>query len=323
MLPSRPPVLGPSTASRRATELADRLVHRARGAWKATGAEKPVRILLSAFPWALKLRLLALPPLFRASGNSFYRFGRTAYRMGRGNTSGAGERRIGLHGVDLYLPTPGSLADLGTLYEIFISEDYRADYSGAVVVDLGAHKGYYGAYAVVHGARAILSYEPETSNFSFLERTANSLAGPHRPTWQVIKAAVGSSEGEAQLHVSGDSWTHSLMQRPGKAIGGETVRVVGMSTVLAHARSLAPGRVVVKMDVEGAECDIVRDTPLDCWREVDEVFVEVHGFSSCSVSDIVARLGPAGLTRRPSTPGMREAADFVHDVLRFSRGSEP
>ena len=52
---------------------------------------------------------------------------------------------------------------------------YAGDYRGAFVVDVGAHKGYYGAYALAHGARWVVSYEPETANFALLERAASDV----------------------------------------------------------------------------------------------------------------------------------------------------
>ena len=49
------------------------------------------------------------------------------------------------------------------------------DYAGAVVLDLGAHKGYFGAYALARGARLVISFEPETANLELLERGAETL----------------------------------------------------------------------------------------------------------------------------------------------------
>jgi FkbM family methyltransferase len=283
--------------------------------------EKAARILsLRGFPLQLRCQLVALPLLFKLSGIPTWQRLLKAYTTRRADAAGPRERQVRLDGVDLYVTSNGSLADVGALYEIFVSEDYRSDYQDAVVVDLGAHKGYYGAYAIVNGASAVASFEPESSNFRLLQSAANSLEQSRSAKWQTSKAAVGASDGQAILHVSGDSWTHSFIERPGQSIGAETVEIVPMSRVLEEARALGPGRIVVKMDVEGAECEILRETPLDCWSEVDELFVEVHGFSSCSASDIVGHLGRAGLTAESALPGEEEGPhEFVHSVLHFRR----
>ena len=62
---------------------------------------------------------------------------------------------------------------------VAVDDAYAGDYRDAFVVDLGAHKGYYGAYALRHGARSVVSYEPESTNASYLEAAAARLQGPH------------------------------------------------------------------------------------------------------------------------------------------------
>ena len=55
-------------------------------------------------------------------------------------------------------------------FGIFLEGWYRTDYRDAVVLDIGAHKGYYGAFALLEGAREVHSFEPEPTNFGLLER---------------------------------------------------------------------------------------------------------------------------------------------------------
>ena len=71
--------------------------------------------------------------------------------------------------------------DWKSLAFVAVDDAYAGDYEGAVVVDVGAHKGYYGAYALLHGARAVVSYEPESANFALLESSAGvELPGSRR-----------------------------------------------------------------------------------------------------------------------------------------------
>ena len=78
---------------------------------------------------------------------------------------------------------------------VAVDDAYKGDYRDACVVDLGAHKGYYGAYAFRHGARTVVSYEPESTNASYLEAAAARLRGAR--TWRTVRAAVGAEPGEA------------------------------------------------------------------------------------------------------------------------------
>jgi len=64
--------------------------------------------------------------------------------------------------------------DWETLKWVLVDEAYPTDYAGAVVLDIGAHKGYFGAFALERGARTVISFEPESRNFELLERCAAS-----------------------------------------------------------------------------------------------------------------------------------------------------
>jgi FkbM family methyltransferase len=194
----------------------------------------------------------------------------------------------------LYFGRDSFAVDRVAYFGIFLYGWYRADYEGAVVLDIGAHKGYFGAFALLEGAREVRSFEPESANFAALERAASSFG----ERWIPAKAAVSAEPGEVELHVNAESAGHSIVQpqengrRP--TIGSETVAVVAMRDVLADA-SRDGGRLIVKIDAEGAECDIVLGTPVELWRHVDEVFLEVHDFAPCSADAIVDQLTRAGL----------------------------
>lgn len=57
---------------------------------------------------------------------------------------------------DLFLAQESFAIDLRVLLGVFTFDLYRSDFRGAVVLDLGAHKGYYGARAVLGGAVDLL-----------------------------------------------------------------------------------------------------------------------------------------------------------------------
>jgi FkbM family methyltransferase len=194
-----------------------------------------------------------------------------------------------------------SEVDWRVFAEIFFEGDYETDYGDAAVVDLGAHKGYFGAYALLHGAQAVLSYEPEEQNFALLARNNESFRS-RGATWRIEQSAVGAGEREAGLHVAGESWAHRLLpadEAPSDAV--QRARVVAFSQVLDHARSLGGSRLLVKLDVEGSECEILLSSPPSVWETVDEVFVETHEFAPCDRDELVERLRTAGLTPAAST----------------------
>lgn len=197
-------------------------------------------------------------------------------------------------------------------FGVFLEGWYRSDYRGAVVVDIGGHKGYFGAYALLEGASEVRSYEPESRNFAALERTAARF----RRAWVVHRAAVGATSGSAELHVSAESAGHSVVyeEHEGgrRAVGSECVAVVAMQDVLEGAAERR-ARVIVKIDAEGSECEIVLGTPVEAWRTVDQVFLEVHDFARCTSEDIVEHLSDAGLRV------VGHAVDSEAELLALSR----
>lgn len=182
--------------------------------------------------------------------------------------------------------------------------NYATEYTGVVVLDIGSHKGYYAAYATTSGARAVIAYEPERVNFDVLERTAAGYRGDAR-SWTLHRAAVDATAGRAHLHVMKGSWGHTL--RPPRAfaeheVGLEAVDVVALAEVLQEASLRAgEGRLVVKLNIEGAECSAVLDTPAAAWESVDEVFVETHAWAACDAVQLAEHLEASGLTRVESS----------------------
>jgi FkbM family methyltransferase len=197
-------------------------------------------------------------------------------------------------------------------------DGYASDYTAAVVLDLGAHKGYYGAHALAHGARTVVSFEPENANLELLERSAATYR-ERGADWQVRHSAVGAERGEATLHVMNASWGHTL-HPPGSwsdyEVGLQPVPVEAMADILAEAKSLAvgPTRLVVKVNTEGAECEIVLGTPAEAWIGVSELFVEVHPWATCTAAELAEHLAPAGF---------RELSREMSPVLRLRAEAGP
>ena len=117
---------------------------------------------------------------------------------------------------------------------------------------------------------------------------------------------------------AGHSVVHAEREGERRVLGSEQVTMVAMQDVLADAAA-GGARLIVKIDAEGSECDIVLDTPVAAWREVDRVFLEVHHFAACSTAEIVGHLRSAGLEL--TIHEADEEADLV--VLERPRSSRP
>jgi len=191
--------------------------------------------------------------------------------------------------------------DWKAFVEIFADQPYAAPYRGAHVLDVGAHKGYFGAFALASGASVVVSFEPAATNYSALKRTAAPL-GHH---WHTRNAAVGSTSGTGVLRLDRTSWAHSLLEVERPA-GEQPVTVVTLEQAMADLPE-GGARTIVKIDAEGSECDILaRPEPLE---RVDVLMVEWHSVAPCSRQELTRSITSSGLTPVPQTDGL----------LRFTR----
>jgi len=196
------------------------------------------------------------------------------------------------------IPIAGTSVELGAsrdfpidwkaFVEVFGWHEYAtASYRNAHVLDVGAHKGYFGAFALSSGAAVVRSFEPAAENYAALERAAS----PLQPRWTTRNAAVGATSGEGVLHLDRSSWAHSLLdvERP---VGEQSVDIVTLEEALAELP--AGGSVtIVKIDAEGSECDILARP--ESLERVDVLLVEWHSSAPCSVEELTRVIGSAGL----------------------------
>jgi FkbM family methyltransferase len=126
---------------------------------------------------------------------------------------------------------------------------------GMTFVDVGAHVGVH----TLHGARrvapngAVIAFEPTPKLFQRLQKTAH-LNGID-DVCRCINIALSSSEGLATFHVSGQHGHNSLYPMSDEEEKSKMhVRTASFDSVLHEAQRID----VVKIDVEGAELDVLQ-----------------------------------------------------------------
>jgi FkbM family methyltransferase len=198
--------------------------------------------------------------------------------------------------------------DLVTLEYCINGQYFPATVADRVVLDLGAHKGYFAVYCLQRGARAVLSVEPEATNHACLVSARVATAG----SWTQMRAAVGARPGTALLHVSTESWSHSLVAlSSGELLRSEEVAVVAFGDLLTWCAESYPGvPVVVKLNVEGAAGECLFSVAPDALGQVAEVLVDVEETTQ-RPTEIVEHLRAVGLHQ----------VSEVGRVRRFLRGA--
>jgi FkbM family methyltransferase len=213
---------------------------------------------------------------------------------------GIGVRRdveVRLRRSRIWLGRDSFATDWNVFVEIFVGRAYAGiDYRGADVLDAGAHKGYFAVFALANGARTVTSLEPEPENFRLLARAA---AGDQN--WRARRQAVAGAVGTRSLRL-GLAYSHSLVLEPGGG-GAVDVEAVTLGDLLRETRGRPS---IAKLDVEGAECEILSATPAESLAAVSALVVEAHLGAPCGPDDLARLAERAGLRRLagPDRPGL-------------------
>jgi FkbM family methyltransferase len=136
-----------------------------------------------------------------------------------------------------------------------------AHFGVTTVLDVGANIGQYATALRASGyAGAIVSCEPLSDAFEHLNRRA-----AHDPRWEVLRTAVGAEAGTAEINVSANSFSSSLLPMteahisaaPGSGtVASERVPVTTVGE-LVRARGLEPGHTLLKIDTQGYEAQVL------------------------------------------------------------------
>ena len=159
-----------------------------------------------------------------------------------------------------------------------------------LVLDVGANAGQFVMELFAFGYKGrVVSFEPLSSAHTQLCRKSKAY-----PDWTVAdRTAVGAEAGSVEIHISGNSWSSSILNmlpshskaEPRSAyVGSETVPVNRLDDIYALTAS---DRAVLKIDVQGYERQVLEGAPrvlAACCAVVVEM-----SFSPLYESQILAR----------------------------------
>jgi FkbM family methyltransferase len=165
--------------------------------------------------------------------------------------------------------------DLEVLHEIFVRRAYAIPAhveevllnhgQRLAVVDLGANVGLFGVYAqTTLPIRSITAVEPDPDNLVALRMCAR--ANGREVDWRVVDACVGTSAGTVDFIPEQFAMSHI-------AHGGESISTVAVPRV--DVFPLVQHADLIKIDIEGGEWEILRDTRL-AQLETSAVVLEFH-----------------------------------------------
>ena len=138
----------------------------------------------------------------------------------------------------------------GGHYEKFLRSQFLAALADAdLVLDVGSHTGFYALLAARRrpGVR-VIAVEPDSYNVAALRANVRATAAPI----ELVAKAASDRSGRAVFHQNLGTVGSSLVERQGTG----PIRVVEAETTTIDeiVGDAAPGAVLLKLDVEGAEC---------------------------------------------------------------------
>ncbi len=199
---------------------------------------------------------------------------------------------------------------------------FRSDIKA--VLDVGASRGQFALFAEHRFPSArIICFEPIPDAREKLRAVTGSRV-------EIVDAAVGAEEGTAQLNVSAKDDSSSLLGIGSRQVnefpGTERERVIDVrvTTLASAVPTDLPGPVLLKIDVQGAELDVLRGAGAVLDR-IDEAFIEcsfVELYEGQALADeVISFLLSRGL-RLAGIYGMSSSVTggSLQADLHFSRG---
>jgi FkbM family methyltransferase len=217
------------------------------------------------------------------------------------------------NGIDLELRT---IHDLVTAWVVFFRKEYHLPPDASVVLDLGANYGAFTLFAAHTAPRAqVISVEPFPYSFDRLADHVRRHQLEGRV--QAWRLGVAGAAGTRQMPQRPDLSQLVGLLPPGAEAGAGgcvEVQVLSLPEVLDRvARLPGCGQVdFLKIDIEGAEHEIFRNTPPAALARVRLVGMEYHPFGS--KKELFATLEGAGLVCVDDRPLGTE-----HGVAHFAR----
>ncbi len=195
---------------------------------------------------------------------------------------------------------------------------------GDVFVDVGANKGDFSLLAsgLVGKEGKVIAVEPEPENCKWIQQ---SLESNGCRNVRLVQAALSDRDGTATLHLGKKSGWHSLATDARSSGDRLNVKTITMDTLLAEHTD---GRAdVIKIDVEGAEAQVINGAMATLSRGINALLLDVHpalGVDPIAICDALApyQLQPNHEARpfnRPLSPDANTRAILFRQAPQLYR----
>lgn len=138
---------------------------------------------------------------------------------------------------------------------------------GATVVDLGMNRGLFARHVIDRYGCRVVGVEPVPDLYDRLPRREGLVAE---------RCAISGSQGEGHLHLNESSCATLMAGLAEVSASRVSVRAVTLDAFIARHGLAAVA--LLKVDIEGAEIDMLLGVQADTLATVDQISVEFHDF---------------------------------------------
>ena len=187
-----------------------------------------------------------------------------------------------------YLSNRDYLFLLKAIFEEREYADYFPFYEDAVILDVGAHVGYFSLFASINsGSHArIIAVEPDEKNYHTLQR---NVIDAQRKNIEALHIALSDHNGDVELF-QGNSVNHSLISNYALNEGRRSKTTVKSLTLDEMMKRTQIDHVdFLKLDCEGAEYAILLNTPQEVFNNIHAISMEFHDLKDVRYTGQVLR----------------------------------
>lgn len=163
--------------------------------------------------------------------------------------------------------------DAITILVIFIKKDYGIIKNDSIVIDIGSNIGIFSIYAALTSKNStVYAYEPLVESYNL--SVENIILNKAEKSVFPFKLGVGAKKEIRKMFLADSSQFHSLYNSDNKNNSFLEINIVSLKDVfdsnnLKHCD-------ILKIDCEGAEFEILYNTPSEYLKYVKEIRLEYH-----------------------------------------------